>query len=108
MPTRNIHVVTILPTIGGDPLDFTRVGFHFTVDAGEGGSIGSMVSDFFTAAHGTQPVGAYLGGQLSRSANAGFIEQYDVTGHLDGSPHGGPIGEITTFTLPAPVSGLSL
>lgn len=53
-----------------------------------------------TAGSGGQPLGGWLGPQLSRVANACAIKLYDITDHLDGSPHGSPF-DVATFTLAA-------
>lgn len=53
-----------------------------------------------TAGSGGQPLGGWLGPQLSRVANACQIKLYDLNGHLDGSPHGSPF-DIDSFTLAA-------
>lgn len=45
-------------------------------------------------------VGAQMSGALSRAANACAVKLYDITDHLDGSPHGSPY-HVGTFTLPA-------
>lgn len=44
------------------------------------------------------PVAAYIGNQVSRVANMCQIKLYDISGHLDGSPHGSPF-RTATFTL---------
>lgn len=43
---------------------------------------------------------AYLGNSLVRTAGGATVDVYDITGHLDGSPHGSPIGS-AVFTLGA-------
>lgn len=49
-------------------------------------------------------LGATLGSTMSpgldRSANACSVKLYDITNHLDGSPHGSPY-HVMSFTLPA-------
>jgi len=46
-------------------------------------------------------LGNLLGHVVDRSTG-GTIEIYDITTHLDGSPHGSPIA-MGTFTIPAPI-----
>lgn len=53
-----------------------------------------------TASSGGQALSGWLGPQLSRVANACSVKVYDITGHLDGSPHGSPRA-VSTFTLGA-------
>jgi len=48
-----------------------------------------------------------IGAVVSRTANACYIDTYDLTGHLDGSPHGSPTSH-TAFTLtPSLSSGIT-
>lgn len=58
--------------------------------------------DFYTLTHAslTAALGAALSPALSRVADACVVKFYDITGHLDGSPHGSPF-YLKTFTLPA-------
>lgn len=48
-------------------------------------------------------IGWYISGQISRSTNM-QAKVYEITGHLDGSPHGSPVA-IDTGTLVAEGSG---
>lgn len=63
----------------------------------------SALSRIYTTALGA-PVSASLGSLLaraiSRDADAHTIKLYDITDHLDGSPHGSPYS-VSTFTMPA-------
>lgn len=63
----------------------------------------AKMRDFFTV---TQPVSVkkvaqYIGNSRTRSANGCFVSAFDLTGHLDGSPHGSAISTLA-FTLAAP------
>lgn len=46
-------------------------------------------------------VGENIGPSISRAASAHTISVYDLTGHMDGSPHGSPIAVDATTLLPA-------
>lgn len=72
---------------------FTHVE-HFYNNAGTGG---------------TFEVGKYLGKQLDRTNSHALIQAYDITAHLNGSPHGSPVAQdnwtlssaATSTTLPS-------
>lgn len=57
-----------------------------------------------TPSGGTQGIHAYLSESLSRATNAAQIKLYDLSGHLDGSPHGSPF-HVATFTLGGVLAG---
>lgn len=68
---------------------------------------GDLDDDYFAALidfyNGTNAalagsIGDQMSGCVSRSADASVIKLYDITGHLDGSPHGSPRA-VQTFTL---------
>lgn len=62
---------------------------------------GVAVMAFYNAAHGgADPLAGNLGAELSRAASVASIDTYDITSHLDGSPHGSPLFT-TMFTLGA-------
>lgn len=98
--------VVELPTIGGDPLDYSHNTFTFHADTGTADDVATngddLIVDFYNdlGTGAVNPVCYYLGQQLSRVSNACTIKWYDITGHLDGSPHGSPI-HISHFTLGA-------
>lgn len=72
---------------------------------GDVGEISTALASFYNVAPvlGSNVLGSYLGGAVSRTASAGVIDIYDLAGHLDGSPHGSPVAS-DTFTL-APADG---
>jgi len=101
----SLYVAAELPTINGDPLDASHNTFAFQVDAVDSTSIADAmltVKDFYTHSISSHTISQQLGGQLSRAANAAVLRCYDISAHLDGSPHGSPVG-ISTFTLDAAV-----
>lgn len=51
----------------------------------------------------THPIASYISPVMSRVANTGTIEVYDITTHLDGSPHGSPVA-MKNFTLSVPLT----
>lgn len=63
---------------------------------------------FSTNAPGVLPIYDYLGPMISRAA-APIVSLYDLTGHLDGSPHGSPVYADTlgmTGAGAAPATGI--
>ena len=79
------------------------------VDVSSGwGAFTIRTAQTYTVAHGapSHSIGNYLGYGLDRGSNRCSMKVYDITGHLDGSPHGSPIA-VDQFTLPANNSGVS-
>lgn len=58
--------------------------------------------DFYNvvSANGDNALGSYLSNAVSRAANDSVLRMYDLTGDLDGTPHGAPVDE-APFTLVA-------
>jgi hypothetical protein len=104
-----IHLSVKFPAIS--PLiPTTSIGFNYFSPTGN--ALGNDVADLAT--HVTNslsilPTGAtnkpcdYISAVMSRAANAGTVEAYDVSNNLDGTPHGSPVA-IGSFTL-GPVTG---
>lgn len=99
------HLPAIDPT--DDPVSN---GFVFL---GSGASDFSSISDLFahvaafytTAAPlSSLAIGAYFGTQIDRGSNHCTLTAYDITGHLNGTPHGSPVAA-STFTCPAASTG---
>jgi hypothetical protein len=69
----------------------------------------TAMTQFFNVAGtgGAHALSTYISPVMSRGGNAVEIELYDITGHLDGTPHGSPIG-ISNFTLGSPLGGTTL
>lgn len=65
--------------------------------ANDGTARGELLS-LYTGTFDTDVMGDFLSPAYDRAANHAEIETYDITGHLNGSPHGSPI-DITTWTL---------
>jgi hypothetical protein len=69
----------------------------------------AAIPSFYNTVHspGTVTLASRISSKISRAANACTVKYYDVTTHLDGSPHGSPVA-IETFTLGAAVDGTCL
>lgn len=100
----DLLVQAILPS--GNP-DFEAVNtFAFKTDVAVDATVRldilSAVASFYgdVGTGQARAVGAYLSSLFDRTAGAGQLKMFDITGHLDGSPHGSPIAE-GTITLPA-------
>jgi hypothetical protein len=52
-------------------------------------------------------IGAFFGRTLAAGSAPHMIETYDISGHLDGSPHGSPTST-TMFAVPASAGAISL
>lgn len=97
----------VLPHKSGIPSDNVVNTFAFTtpsvgiVDTEVDAVTDSLVTFYSTAPAGGDSIASMIGNQISRTALVN-INVYDLTGHLDGSPHGSPI-LIQSFALPAHV-----
>lgn len=98
-----LAVVNLERTTGAAE-DRVSNGFAFSMPSGVGATeyaaIAQAVSDFYNVAAPTasSALAAWMSEELSRVASVGTTKIYDITGHLDGSPHGPPIHSVT-FTL---------
>src|SRR3954452_15961247 len=100
--------VVELPSRSGQPRDKVVNTYAIAEDATVRGTSSqdamyvAALTTLYTAASplGALKLGELLGLSLSRAANAASIKLYDITGHLDGSPHGSP-RTMANFTLPA-------
>jgi hypothetical protein len=94
-----------LPHVSGIPEDEVINSFVINNPAGaiDPPSVNGALHEFYNvdvAAGGPHNVANYIGEQISRAASACKVRWYDLTGHLDGSPHGSPVAE-TAITLGA-------
>lgn len=71
--------------------------FAFSFPSGAGSTeyagIAASLTEFYnsTPPLGTASIESVLSRSISRAASAHDIDIYDITGHLDGSPHGSPV-----------------
>jgi len=98
-----ILCTTVMHDVDGLPRDDTQSSLVFeAANLGNALAIGPpAVIDFWQNLHGTQitKIGAYIGAQVSRAVTT-QVKTYDITTHLDGSPHGTPV-QTDNFTLAA-------
>lgn len=106
MPVPATLAVVILPDVDGLPKDEVINTFVFGAGADD---IVTHLKAFYndTAAGATNPLAYYISSSRNRATDVCKIEEYDITGHLDGSPHGGPYA-IESFTLGGPASAICL
>lgn len=73
------------------------------------GELTIALTKIYTTPEGTlnRSLGNHIGPQIDRAAQACKWSVYDITQHLDGSPHGSPVA-IDAFTMPAPTAGSPL
>ena len=100
-------IVVSFPHVSGLPKDVSTNTFTVSHSLPPTGADRTFLfqtfRDLYNADSGAGQVaalGTYLSPELTRAANAASVKQYDITGHLDGSPHGSPV-QIDTFTLVA-------
>ena len=105
----NYLLVATLPHLDGYARDDVKISAAFTDTADTPNTALAMFRDFFTVlpAGATYKVGDHIGGSRSRAANACYIQAFDISGKLDGTPHGSAIAT-QTFTLPTPISTIGL
>lgn len=102
-----------IPSVTNLPRDSVNNTFALdhtgSLSAAERTAISGPFARFFTATTVTvsASVGEFLSPSCSRAANVCNVRQYDITGHLDGSPHGSPV-DIHSFTLPGSGSSTGL
>lgn len=106
-----VLAVAILPHRNGLVEDIVTNTFVFgnngvAPNATDLDAIEDAVTEFYTTAKNGQgsSLGAYLHSDRARNALACEVKLYDISAHLDGSPHGAPIST-TTFTLPGTATG---
>lgn len=105
--------VVELPYKSGLPKDKTVNTFAIAEANGHAGMDAAYlaaISGIYTtnsAALGGVPLGSYLSKGVSRVANACTVKLYDITDHLDGSPHGSPYA-LGTFTIATEGADLAL
>lgn len=98
-----IHGRTILKS-ADTTVDDASWGFTFesatATDFSGIADISTALIAFVNAAGtgGSHPMAHYLGTVADRGSNAGLVELYDVTGHLDGTAAGAP-KSVTNFTI---------
>jgi hypothetical protein len=105
-----ILAVAILPKKSGLPVDAVQNSFAFTsatapITTAEQIAITDAVIAFYnTNGSLAVPVAHWLSESMDTGVSKAKVELYDLTGHLDGSPHGSPI-RTTLFTLAAVGAG---
>jgi hypothetical protein len=109
----NLLVTATIPATTGLPQDAVVASFPFVTNLGVGDGTFDIVKnaiDQFLNANATGQivnVAGYLSAKLDRTANAVILRMYNLTGNLDGSPHGSPT-HLGTLTLGPAISGNSL
>lgn len=92
--------VATLPHLDGYARDDVKISACFLdLDDTPTRALQKMVDFFIVAQANAHKVGEYLSGTRSRAANACFVQAFDVTGKLDGTPHGSAVA-VEAFTLP--------
>jgi hypothetical protein len=99
MATRVMLAEVVMPSTTGLTQDETINSWVFEADwptdVGATVDIGTALEEFYVGV-GSVPsdrIRYYIGASRLRGANTTDIRIYEITGHLDGSPHGSPIGD---------------
>lgn len=103
-----LFAVATIPHTSGDPKDVFQNTFSFSNpimdEVTMANFVATAVTGFYNAGGGAMgdptPLASQIGVSASRAANACTLKVYDVTGLLDGSPHGSPIASYA-WTLAA-------
>lgn len=109
----DILVVAEMPMIGAEAGQKAVNSFAFHKEgayvSGDAASLFVDVRTFFNLGNqgGTGTVADYLSVTLDRTTDAATLKAYDITGKLDGSPHGSPIYE-EPMTLDNAIDGFSM
>lgn len=100
-----VHAQVVLPLRSGLPRDvivntFTFGGIDASMSTADRNDLGAAIMGVYNIVAFSQPhpMAYYLSNALSRAANACQVKLYDITGHLDGSPHGSPF-DVQPFQL---------
>jgi hypothetical protein len=91
---------TVMHNVNGVGSDGSTVDLTFN-GATTAGDVWAAVQLFWNHVYTTgHALSSFISTEMSRAANDALVEVYDITGHLDGSPHGSPV-VIAPFTLGA-------
>jgi hypothetical protein len=108
----NMEVVLTIPQVS--PLDDpVSVSLHYRdlggTPAGSANTLALIGSNLFNTvgAGASLPMSSYLGSQADRGTNHCVTNVYDVTAHLDGTPHGSPVATML-WTLGASIGAPNL
>ena len=96
---------TVLPDIDGVAADEVVNDMVFSTEA-TAAAVSSLVADFWNlpVAAGSS-VSSFIGASRSRVPLVPHIDAYDITGHLDGSPHGSPVNLLPMDLVAAGTAG---
>lgn len=83
-------------------IDDSSIGFVASIAPADLGTAGSEILTAFAATYSGHTLAEYLHPAINRATNSNEIEAYDITGHLDGTPHGSPVA-MGPFTIAAAV-----
>jgi hypothetical protein len=98
-------VKVTIPSTSGQASDAAVNSFAF--HSGDPAVAFTALGLFYGNANTHQPIGSYLAGYMDHTASAVLMQAYDLSAHLDGSPHGSPIAT-AHITLPAVAQSANL
>lgn len=93
------RAVVTIPAVSGVARDAVKFDFAF---ANPSASLAANIVTFFSYVNPTwsTSLSAFLSPTLAHASAGCLLQEYDITGHLDGSATGHPPYNQTTFTLP--------
>lgn len=100
----DILTVVTIGKVSGIPEDNVQNSFAFHVSGGPGSAEGDNITErlahFYNdpGSTGTNPIRDYLARSIDADVQAVKLQHYNITGHLEGDPHGAPYYE-TSFAL---------
>lgn len=104
----NYLAVATLPHLDGYARDDVKISSAWLSDNDSPSAVAARVAAFFTATQTTtKSVGGYIGGTRTRTASGCYVQVFDITGKLDGTPHGSAV-LTAPFTLPADTGSYGL
>jgi len=93
--TTNYYLVSIKPASKGVNVDGASISLVYTATdaAGDPADLCTKVSAALTtlATGQVHTLSSYFAPSIDRTSNSARINCYNITGHLDGSPHGSPV-----------------
>lgn len=95
MAEADIHVSIILPNVTGLAKDEVETSFNYSCAAGvDSAGVANAILSFFNDTQLHETLAFYISPEISRTVPVRIL-YYDVTAHLDGSPHGTAFNEDT-------------
>lgn len=105
----DVLAVCTLPHVDGYARDDIKMAMAFDIgSSSDYSALAARWASFFNTVQATgTAVCEWINASRTRAAGGCYVDVFDLTGHLDGSPHGSAVDH-STFTLGAAASAISL